>query len=59
MDAKTSDLSDAAKSRAVCVSPDGKWVVVGSKNGSVRVYKFTKNEYGVNMKLTKTFKHAK
>lgn len=39
MDSKTTDLTDAAKSRAVCASPNGKWVVVGAKDGSVRVYK--------------------
>lgn len=57
MDGKTKDFTDAAKSRAVCVSPDGKEVIVGAKNGTVRVYTF--NHKDCKMKLKNVFRHAK
>lgn len=57
MDKKTKDFTDAGKSRAVSVSPDGRYVVVGSKNGIVRIYSFNPANY--RMELLDVFRHAK
>lgn len=55
-DKSTKDFTDAAKSRAVAVSPDGKDIVVGAKNGTIRVYSFSKTDQ--SMRLKTTFRHA-
>jgi WD40 repeat protein len=55
-DKKTNDFTDSAKGRAICVSPDGGFVVVGSKDGTVRVFSFSPINY--EMKTINVFKHA-
>lgn len=38
LDSKTQDLQDSCKARSVGVSNDGTFIVVGSKDGTVRVF---------------------
>jgi len=58
-DSKTNDFYDSSKGRSVAVSPDQKFVIVGCKDGTVRIFSldFTKNKY--NVKMFQIFKHAK
>jgi len=42
-DQKTKDYSDAAKGRAIALSPDGDELIVGCKNGVVRIYNFNEH----------------
>lgn len=55
-DKRTNDYTDAAKCRAIAVSPSGGEVVVGAKNGTVRVYSFSKTEN--TLILRNMFRHA-
>lgn len=57
MDKKTKDFIQAAKGRAVAVSPDGQYLVVGSKDGTVRIYQI--NKANNSLKNIQNFKHAK
>ncbi len=41
-DKRTNDYTDSAKCRAIAVSPEGREVVVGAKNGTIRIYSFSK-----------------
>jgi hypothetical protein len=56
-DKKTNDFSEASKGRAIGVSPNGKFVVVGCKNGTVRLYSFDSNKNEI--KFAQMFRHAK
>lgn len=56
-DRKTNDYTDSAKGRAIGVSPDMKTVVVGCKNGTVRVYSFDVSSEC--FKFSSMFRHAK
>jgi hypothetical protein len=46
-DKATGDFSDSVKGRAVAVSPDGAFIVLGFKDGTVREFSVTDN--GDNM----------
>lgn len=48
----TKDLSDKGKGRAIAISPDGNFIVVGHKDGTVRVL-------NKSLKVIKIFKEAK
>ena len=39
MNQKTKDLNDAALGRSIDISPDGKFIAVGFKEGTVKVKK--------------------
>lgn len=56
-DKRTKDFTDSAKARCVKVSPDGSIIVVGSKNGTIRVYSFRGDPS--KLKLVDMFRHAK
>ena len=56
-DRKTNDFTDTAKGRAISVSPDLRTVVVGSKNGTVRVFSFDQSSERLYFKSM--FRHAK
>lgn len=38
VDHRTNDLQDGAKARALAISPDGEYIIVGFKDGAVKVY---------------------
>lgn len=50
-DPKTKDFSDAAKGRVVALSPEGNYLVVGCKNGVVRLYHFDEKKNQMEYKL--------
>lgn len=56
-DKKTNDYVEGAKARSVCLSPDKKYVIVGFKDGRVRIFDF--NEKSAKMTFKLGFKHAK
>jgi WD40 repeat protein len=57
MDKKTNDFVEGSKGRSVLITPDNKFVIVGSKDGRVRIFTF--NQKTCEMKCKVTFKHAK
>lgn len=57
MDKKTNDFVEGSKGRSVLITPDNKFVIVGSKDGRVRIFSFNPKNY--EMKCKVTFKHAK
>ncbi len=57
MDKKTNDFVEGSKGRSVLITPDNKFVIVGSKDGRVRIFSF--NPKTCEMKCKTTFKHAK
>jgi WD40 repeat protein len=57
MDKKTNDFVEGSKGRSVLITPDKKFVIVGSKDGRVRIFSFNPESY--EMKCKVTFKHAK
>lgn len=56
-DKKTNDYVEASKGRSVLVTPDRKFVIVGTKDGTVVIFNF--NEKNYEMKCKVIFRDAK
>ncbi len=48
---------ESSKARSILLTPDKKFVIVGSKDGRVKIYKFNEKTYAMTYHIT--FKHAK
>ena len=54
-DPKTKELSHAAKARSLDASPDGKFLVVGFRDGSFRIYQTKDFKYVAHKKIRKSW----
>ena len=56
-DKKTRDFVESSKGRSVAISPDRKFIVVGCKDGRVKIFNYNSANHEMSLKVT--FKHAK